>query len=254
MTLTLILAALLCATVLARLGWRRSSRAITVASLLGFFAIGCGAVPRLLLPLLQQPYAIRPPANWAPSNAIVLLTAGGSLAEDSIEPGSSAFGRIAETVVLYRDCKQANARCTVLVTGGDASRLDEPLSVTYARTLLQLGVPASDQVLETRSMNTWQNAKFSLPLLRSIGAQRVWLVTSGTHMRRSMLCFEHFGIDATPMRADYAHGVWSKLPIGANVALTDVALHEFLGVAAYHLYAATGWNFLATVVVGIRAI
>lgn len=254
MTLTLILAALLCAIVLSMLGWRRSSHTVAVVTLLGFFAIGCGLVPGLLLPLLQQPYAIRPPANWAPSNAMVLLTAGGAPAAGTIEPGSSAFGRIAETVVLYRDCKRAGARCTVLVTGGDAAKLDEPLSVTYARTLLQLGVPASDQVLETRSMNTWQNAKFSLPLLRSIGAQRVWLVTSGTHMRRGMLCFKHFGIDATPMRADYAYAVWSKLPIGANVALTDVALHEFLGVAAYHFYATTGWNFLATVFVGIRAI
>ena len=254
MTMTAILVALLCAAVLSRLGWRRSSRAIVVVTLLGFFAIGCGVVPRLLLPLLQKPYAIRAPANWAPSNAIVLLTAGGSLARGTIEPGSSAFGRIAETVVLYRDCRRANARCTVLVTGGDASKLDEPLSVTYARTLLQLGVPSSDQVLETRSMNTWENAEFSLPLLRSIGAQRVWLVTSGTHMRRGMLCFEHFGIHATPMRADYAHGVRSKLPIAINFALTDAALHEFLGVAAYHLYAKTGWNFLATLYAGIRAI
>lgn len=253
MTLTLLLAALLCAAVLARFGWRRSSRAIAAATVLVFFAVGCGLVPRLLLPLLQEPYVVRPVAHWAPSNAIVLLTAGGSLARDTIEPGSSAFARIAETVVLYRACKQAGARCTVLVTGGDASRLDEPLSVTYARTLLQLGVPRSDQVLETRSMNTWQNAMFSLPLLRTIDAQRVWLVTSGVHMRRSMLCFSHFGIDAVPMRADYAHGIWSKLPRGANVALTDAALHEFLGVAAYHLYAATGWNLLATVIVGIRA-
>lgn len=246
MTLTLILVALLCVTALAMLGWRRSSHALALATLLAFLAIGCGPVPRLLLPMLQRPYAIRPAADWAPSNAIVLLSAGASLpGQGTIEPGSSAFGRITETVVLYRDCKRVGARCTVLVSGGDASRLDEPLAVTYARTLVQLGVPATDQVLERRSMNTWQNAEFALPLLRAIGAQRVWLVTSAPHMRRALLSFAHFGINATPMRADYLHGLFTQLPAAANVALTDVALHEFAGIAAYRLYEKTGWNLLA---------
>ena len=246
MTLTLILVAVLCVTVLAMLGWRLCSHALAMATLLGFLGIACGPVPKLLLPALQKPYALRPSADWAPSNAIVLLTAGASFVKRDliIEPSSSAYGRIAGAVILYRDCKRSGARCTLLVSGGDANRVGEALSVTYSRTLLQLGVPVSDMVLETHSMDTWQNAKFALPFLREIGAQRVWLVTSGVHMRRAMLCFEHFGIHATPMRADYQRGYLSSLPIATNVAMTDAALHEILGIAAYYLYEKTGWSVL----------
>lgn len=248
MTLMLILAALLGVAVLVRLGWRRSAGVLAGLTAAAFLAIACGPVPRLLLTWLQQPFATRAPEHWAPSNAIVLLTAGASYAmPGAIEPGSSAYARITEAAILYRACQGTGARCTVLVSGGDAKGLGEPLAVTYSRTLLLLGVPAAAQVLETRSMNTWENARYTVPLLRNLGAARVWLVTSGPHMRRSVLCFEHFGIDAVPMRADWLRAPFS-LPLASNVTLTDVALHEWLGVAAYHFYALTGWNALAALV------
>jgi uncharacterized SAM-binding protein YcdF (DUF218 family) len=246
MTLTLILAAVLGVTVLGMLGWRRCSHTLAMVTLFGFLAIACGPVPKLLLPALQKPYAIRPATDWAPSNTIVLLTAGASFVkrDEIIEPSSSAFARITGAVVLYRDCKRSGARCTLLVSGGDADQVGEPLAVTYSRTLLQLGVPVSDTVLETRSMDTWQNAEFARPLLQAIGAQRVWLVTSGVHLRRAMLCFEHFGIHPTPMRADYQRGYLSSLPAATNIVVTDSALHEIFGIAALYLYEKTGWSVL----------
>jgi hypothetical protein len=45
-----------------------------------------------------------------------------------------------------------------------------------------------------------------------------------------------------PVRADYLNVVPSWLPAASNFLLTDVALHEYLGVARFRLYDAMGWN------------
>lgn len=243
MTLPLLLAMLLLALGLARAGRRRLSRIGYALVVVLFLLAASGLAPKLLLGTLQAPYARRPVPQWAASNVIVLLTAGDTHAPyGPIEPGMSSYGRIVETVVLYRRCRQAGGNCRVLISGGDALHVGVPLAVTYARSLHELGVPVADMWLETRSLNTWQNAQFAQPLLSRLAAQRVWLVTSGYHMARAMLCFERFGIHASPVRADYLRPLRSLLPSAANVELTDTALHEYVGMAVYRLLDGLGWR------------
>lgn len=243
MSLFLLFVMLFLATVLAMLGWRRCSHVLFGVVLVLFLAIGCGPLPKVLVARLQAPYATRPPLDWAPSNAIVLLTGGAVAAPgEPVEPGMSAFSRITETTLLYRRCIEAGAKCTVLVTGGDAAWVGGPLAPIYAGTLRGLGVPSRDLVLETRSLDTWQNALFSRPLLEKIGAQRVWLVTSAFHMRRAMLDFADAGIAATAVRSDYLKVLGSASPKANNFQMMDTALHEFAGVAAYRVYRMTGRN------------
>ena len=57
------------------------------------------------------------------------------------------------------------------------------------------GVPAADIMLECKSRTTRQNAEFSIPLLRAIGARRVIVVTSWYHSRRALRCFKHYAPD-----------------------------------------------------------
>jgi uncharacterized SAM-binding protein YcdF (DUF218 family) len=241
MTVPLLLALLACAWLAGQLGWRRVRQAGLVLALVSVFAVGCGLVPKVLLRPWQSPYAQRPELDWAPSNAIVLLTAGATYPPGGpLEPGHTAYSRIAETVSLYRDCREAGARCTVLVSGGDALSTGEPLALTYRRTLERLGIPAADMVLESRSHTTWQNAQFAREPLARIGAQRIWLVTSAHHLRRAVFAFQRFGLEVTPVRADYLRGVWSPLPSAYNLSVTDAVLHEYVGLALYHWYAWRG--------------
>lgn len=223
--------------------WRRLAGTFAVLAALLLVLAGSGVLPRLLLQRLQAPYAQRPALAWAPHNAIVLLT-GGSIRvpHDDVEPGISAYGRIAEAAVLYHACHQAAVDCKLLVSGGDPERRGTALAVSYARVLRGLDVPEEDLVLEPRSNNTWQNAQFSRPLLARLDAPKVWLVSSAWHLRRSVLYFDHFGIAATPVRADYLHANLGLWPSAQNLVLTDVALHEYLGVLRYRVYNAMGWN------------
>lgn len=243
MTLTLLIFLLLLACLFGRLKWRHWSRASYGSALLLFLLVGCGPLPALLLSELQTPYATRPALDWGERNAIVLLTAGAVyVPKVAVEPSLNAFGRITEAAMLYRQCRQSGASCTVLVTGGDPTRYGTSLALTYGADLQRLGVPPADLVLETHSLNTWQNAQFSRPLLQAISAQRVWLVTSGFHLRRSMLYFAGSGIRAIPVRADYLRTTITFRPRAENFALTDVALHEYLGIARFHVYRAMGWS------------
>ena len=243
MLLSLIAALILLAWLALWRRWRRLGGGAALLAVLLLLLAGCGVLPRLLLQRLQAPYALRPTLAWAPHNAIVLLT-GGSIhvPQDKVEPSIGAYGRITEAAVLYHACHAAGTDCKLLVSGGDPERMETPLAVSYARVLRGLGVPDEDLILESRSNNTWQNAQFSRPLLAKLDAPKVWLVSSAWHLRRSVLYFDHFGIAATPVRADYLRAELDPWPSAQNIVLTDVALHEYLGVLRYHVYNAMGWN------------
>ena len=50
-------------------------------------------------------------------------------------------------------------------------------------------------ILEDKSRTTRENAEFSIPLLRQMGAHRVIIVTAWYHSRRGLACFEHYAPD-----------------------------------------------------------
>lgn len=223
-----------------RRGW---ALGLAGLALLLFLAAACGPLPAWLLNRLQAPYAALPALTWAPNNAIVLLTGDAvAVPRGAVEPGFAIYGRITQAAMLYHDCKQAGVACKLLVSGGDPGRLGTPLAVSYGAVLRRLGVPGADLVLEPRSNTTWQNAQFGRPLLAAMGAQRIWLVSSAIHLQRSELYFHHFGITATAVRGDYLRAEVGLWPGWWNLSLTDVALHEYVGIARYHVYNAMGWN------------
>ena len=221
---------------------RMAGVALALAASL-FLATGCGLLPARLLHGLQAPYARRAAVAWAPRSAIVLLGAGTVRAGDgAVEPTVFAYGRIDAALALYRQCKAAGGDCKLEVSGGDALHTGEPEATAYADELRRLGVPSADLLLEPRSLNTWQNAQFSAPLLRGYGAGRVVLVSSAVHLRRASLYFAHFGIHATPVRGDWLVPRMGWWPQSWNFAVADAALHEYVGVWRYRLYNALGWN------------
>lgn len=56
------------------------------------------------------------------------------------------------------------------------------------------GVPEAALVLEARSTSTEENLRFSLPLLRAMGAREVVIVTDGFHAPRARLAARRLGL------------------------------------------------------------
>jgi uncharacterized SAM-binding protein YcdF (DUF218 family) len=240
----IVLFLLIAAAMLTRIHWRRSSRLLYALALLLFIVTGVGILPKYLLGSLQAPYlasAAVADMHWGGQNAIVLLGAGTEQVAGAVETGTFAYGRVAKTAALYGACRKTAGQCKVIVSGGDAQRRGVAEAIVYAASLEQLGVDKADLTLETSSRNTWQNAQFSAPLLARDAGQVV-LVTSGIHMRRSLLYFSHFGVDAKPARADYLAAKGNWFPLAYNFWVTDLALSEYIGVWRYHAYNLLGWN------------
>jgi uncharacterized SAM-binding protein YcdF (DUF218 family) len=66
--------------------------------------------------------------------------------------------------------------------------------------------------LECGSHTTLENAKFSVPLLRKLGAKRVIIVTSWYHSRRALACFKHFApeIQFYSRPVEYQYNQWHR--------------------------------------------
>ncbi len=93
---------------------------------------------------------------------------------------------------------------------------------------------------EKKSKDTRENAEFVAELCRSNKWQKIALVTSAFHMRRSVMLFgRHFKTvvpyptDYKTLRGDYDY--MSFLPDAENLATSAAAIKEYLGITYYKI-------------------
>jgi uncharacterized SAM-binding protein YcdF (DUF218 family) len=250
-TLLVILLLIAAAIGLSWLNWRKTSRSVAIAAAALFFGIGCGPIPSFLVTDLQAGYSADVVVRESGAAAIILLGNGTERVADAgspvpaVEVGPLAYGRLVKALELYRACRLKNTRCTVVVTGGDPQHHGASEATVYGARLQQLGVEPTDILVEGRSLNTWQNAQYTATLLGAHPPDQVFLVTSGIHLRRSLLYFGHFGVRGQPVRADFISALRSPIPLSYNFLVADLAIHEYVGVWRYFIYERMGWNVSA---------
>ncbi len=242
-TLFIVLVLLLALGLLLR--GRRKPGLIALVTSFGMLLLGgSGYLANALLQPLQRDFLPMSHPQWGARNAVVVLGADMEIPRPGEAPIPSvwSYPRIMEGLRLYRQCRAEGHACVVIVSGGDPQHKGASEAETYGKVLIQLGLDAKDLRLETQSLNTFKNAELSLPILRAEKAERVALVTSGFHEKRSLLFFSHFGVRAQGCASDAVWARHSWLPLAVNLTLTDLALHEQLGLMRYHLFQAMGWN------------
>jgi uncharacterized SAM-binding protein YcdF (DUF218 family) len=125
----------------------------------------------------------------------------------------------------------------ILVSGGPTLG-EETLAEMMALSLEQ-DFHVDVRWKEDRSLDTWHNAEYSAAILHQAGISRVYLVTHFWHMRRALLAFRHFGIDAEP--APVRPPGTPELTATALIPQTSAwqasyyAVHEWIGLAYYAL-------------------
>jgi uncharacterized SAM-binding protein YcdF (DUF218 family) len=244
MTVFILLLLVAAAAVLARARWRQSARILYILAGILLVAVGCGPLAAITLKGLQTGYAGDSVPSWQQKAAIVVLGGGAQQVADTraVEVPAFVYGRIVKTLELYLQCKRNGRACSVIVSGGDPRKSGVSEAKVYGAVLTKVGVDPGDLVIEGRSLNTWQNAQFCAAWLNDHPQDQVILVTSGLHLRRSILYFSHFGIRALPARADYVGATMSPVPVAYNFLLMDLALHEYAGLVRYRVYEMLGWN------------
>ncbi len=133
----------------------------------------------------------------------------------------------------------------VVFTGGSGSiEFPEKKEGLYVKKyLLSIGIPDSALLVESESRNTYQNAVFTKHLLDSAGLHgKFLLVTSGSHMPRSLAIFKKAGFtNIDPFVTNRHSGNRRFTPDhllipnpGAMMSLQGL-IHEWLGFLIYKL-------------------
>jgi uncharacterized SAM-binding protein YcdF (DUF218 family) len=121
-----------------------------------------------------------------------------------------------------------------------------------ADILVNLGVPNSAILQDSKSLNTYQNAVNVRQIMQERGIRRVLLVTSAMHMPRSLRIFQRQGIEAIPAPTDFLitqqeinepssspqATLLNLVPDADQLQNTTRALKEYIGTVVYHL---RGW-------------
>jgi uncharacterized SAM-binding protein YcdF (DUF218 family) len=224
--------------------WRKNSRrrALILAGILVglLFGLSTPIAGFLALRSLERNYlsaAVLP----RPNDTLVVLS--GSLLHDDeagtqVRVGPDTIYRCYHAVKLY---KQAG-RCRILLSGGkvDFSEPGPTLAKAMHDFVVEFGVQSDDVLLEEQSSTTWENAKFSKPLLDGKPDTRIILVTDAAHMPRAVCCFESQGLTVIPApcnfrarRLEFSSQIFLPSPDGMDDV--NYAAHEWLGLVWYRL-------------------
>ena len=179
----------------------------------------------------------------APSDVDAIVVLGGAFdpyvsAARHISELADSGDRFVEAVRLAR--LYPNAK--IVVTGGIGELLgsgDTDAAISQ-RFFPDMGISADRLVIEPNSRNTAENAEFTKPLLASINAQTVLLVTSAFHMPRAVGSFRKAGMSVIPWPTDYKTtgtvglGITVDNPVG-NAGALSIAIKEWVGLVSYWL-------------------
>ena len=123
----------------------------------------------------------------------------------------------------------------IVVSGVGFATSDGSVAMDF---LADLGVPKQAILLEDKSHNTIQNAIYSKAFLKTHGLTNTLLVTSASHMPRSMAAFQHVGMDPIPVSTDVrgiqeVHGLRRYVPSAGALSMSSTAVKEYLGLIYY---------------------
>lgn len=211
-------------------------------------ALGHGLVVLTLLLLwaFSTPYianhlidSLKPPMTELQGNeadAIVIL--GGGRNRDSIEFGGDTTNRFTIERVRYGAWLAKKLDKPVLVTGGAPEGGQPEGDIMRASLMQEFGVKRIRWV-ENESKNTRENARFSSPLLKHDGIERIYLVTHAWHLARAIPEFEQLGFKVVPAGTGYSLPSPATpldfLPNGKAFLDSWLATHEWMGLLWYRI-------------------
>jgi uncharacterized SAM-binding protein YcdF (DUF218 family) len=153
---------------------------------------------------------------------------GGGHTTDPTQPISSKLSdastkRVLEGIIIHN--KTPNSK---LIFTGYAGKTDVPTAQMNANLALALGVAKEDIIINGLPKDTQEEAVFSKTV---IGDKKFALVTSATHMPRSMVLFENMGMKPVAAPTFFKKSNTNEhLPSTTSFEKSRMAIHEYLGI------------------------
>jgi uncharacterized SAM-binding protein YcdF (DUF218 family) len=206
-------------------------------ALLFLYLLSIQPVSDLLLKPLENAY---PPLSsefkkdWP--QAVVIL--GGGIIQGSPEAGTGKDALTSDAMkrVVYAFSLRNIFKVPFIFSGGKTFEYgQESEALTASRLFVSLGFPFERLILESRSRNTWENAKETA----IFGFDKIVLITSAYHVKRSVYCFNRQGISVIAAPTDYKcdrgrnYNFFSFMPTITSLYNSYLALHEYVGLLIY---------------------
>jgi uncharacterized SAM-binding protein YcdF (DUF218 family) len=224
------------------MGFGRRARlgcGLALTAIVALLAIATLPIGAFLIAPLEDRFPVPPPDLPAPEGIIVL---GGAIDDGASQArGETVFNeggeRLTEAVVLAKRYPQARV---VYTSGSSAFGGGASTEALQARKFMaQMGIAPERVIIEDKSRNTDENARFTAAIVHPHPSQRWIVVTSAFHMPRSMGVFEKAGFN--PIAYPVAFRTWRTWPENLrltfepvrNLRLFEIAVHEWIGLVGY---------------------
>ena len=213
---------------------RKRRRAGLACIALGFAVLTVFSLPIVANAIAKASEAEYPPLDEAtalPADAAIVVL-GGGLQQGATDYGGETVNAV--TLVRLRSAARlaARTRLPILVSGGpplyvrtsEAERMADALERDF-RTPVRW--------IEKKSLDTPDNARLSVPMLKADGIGTAILVTDVAHMRRARSLFEAAGIRVIAAPTDYyanaSPSALSFFPNSNALRRSSWSVHEWVG-------------------------
>jgi uncharacterized SAM-binding protein YcdF (DUF218 family) len=205
-----------------------------------FLVFGFSPIGALMLLPLETRFSPWDPNTGEPDGMIVL--GGGVDPELTSARGTPALASSGARLIVAAELAYRYPKARLVYLGGNANLLSANFSEAEVAggIFKNLGVREDRVQLERDSRNTDENVRFLTRLVNPKPCERWLLVTSASHIPRSIGLFRKAGFNVEPYPVDWGTSGWSDIyefhkNIIGGLVLTDKAAHEWLGLIAYRL-------------------
>ncbi len=173
----------------------------------------------------------------------VFVTLGGGMHlyspedKNNVTLNPSSTKRLITTYKIWKKHKRK-----IILTGGrPLNNKKYPSEAEVMSDFLKsLGVNKKYLILESSSLNTFQNAKLTKEILQENHWKKPCLITSAYHMPRAVKVFKHIGLNVIPVPSDYRTNrikyTWEYYIPRADVFSESYAgIHEYIGILFYKI-------------------
>jgi len=212
--------------------WQKLGRTLVFLGVLFLALVSTDWLPdRALRPLEGRHPPLQRETGYGSSIDFVVVLSGGFKTDPGLplrmSSKDSTLARLVEGIVQYR----RHDASKLLLSGGGEN--DVPAARVMAETAKSLGVPEEDLVLETRSRDTEDQAEL---VQEHVGDDPFLLVTSASHMPRSLYLFRQQGLQPVPAPAHFMNEAaerkvaWDYFPSHEDIAKAQRAVYEYMGL------------------------
>ena len=228
--------------------WRRTGLKMATGGLVALLVLGFSPIGFRMMLVLENRFAPAETTFSARADAVgkidgIILLGGFEDGRISRARGQMAVNESGERLLESIRLARRFGDVPLIFTGGAGGIVQRyvPAGETVRAYLEAVGIAGERISIESRSLNTWQNALYTRELLGPERAGgRFLLVTAAWHMPRSIGVFRKAGFDVVAWPADYrtagpADG-WRLFSfLWGGLERVDLATKEFIGLLVYRL-------------------